>query len=344
MLEADNLPIRRHGENVKPIYQSDGATGRAGVSTDAERTDGQTSGIVKRFKKHQKAADIPCSLGLIKSQYSEAVEVTGIAHGVRGMVIFMGLFTAAIGIGFGQMLVFRFIERGLDRTFNKIFLCIAILFILLGFYYLIRSIRQEFFRPQDEPMIFDRARRKVYRLFREVHPGWRGLLMTWPIRAVEYEWDLIDVEHNATIMSTGSTVTRLHNLIFIVRRSPTDPTIIDSFEVGNTIQLGEPDVAPLWEHIRRFMEERGPHIPEGESLIEAKPPHTLWESMGAVGPIGPEYFQQWRTLTPLMVIYHVLFPLFLPMFLLLGLFNWLSYKTATPIRWPDEIRQAVGAE
>ena len=287
---------------------------------------------------------MPTGFGLLKTKFPHALELSGISYEVRGLIFFMGLITGSAGIFFGQMSFFGLIERGLERTFIKFMLCVSTFFFIFGFSVLLRAIRYEFFRPEDEPIIFDRKHRKVYRLFRETHPGWKGLFRPWPMRAAEYEWDLVDVEHNAFLMTTGSTITRLHHLFFIVRRSATDPTIIDSFEVGNTIQLGETTVALLWEHIRQFMEEQGPHIPAGESLITSKPPATLWESMGAVGPIGPDYFSLWKTQRGTMIFYHVLFPFFLPMFLLWGLFNWLSYKTATPIQWPQEVLGAVQSE
>lgn len=341
MYEMKNLSLRRHGENVKPTYTGAGETSWAGKSTDAERPDNKISGIVKRFSKTGRAADKPTALGLVKTRFPQAIEFTGISHEVRGLIVFMGLISAAIGIGFGQMFFFGMIERGLDRTINKIFMGCSVLFIIMGIYFLARAVRHEFFRPEDEPIIFDREHRKVYRLFREVHPGWKGLFKPWPMRAAEYEWDLIDVEHNAVLVTTGSTVTRLHNLIFIVRRSMADATIIDSFEVGNTIQLGELTVAPLWEHIRRFMEEAGPHVPDLETVISSKPPSTLWESMGAVGPIGPEYLNNWKSQKGTMILYHMLFPLFFPMFLLWGFFNWLSYKTSIPVQWPSVVIEEV---
>ena len=345
MHKMNTLNLRRHGENTKPIYLAQGdSPSWAGASTDAERPDGQTSGIVKRYARSVVAADKATALGLLKSQFPSAIELTGISHEVRGLILFMGLITAVAAIGLGQLAFFGLIAEGLEETFDKIALCVSILFFVFGFYVLIRAIRFEFFRPEDEPIIFDRKHRRVYRLFRETHPGWKGLFRPWPMRAAEYEWDLVDVEHNAFLMTTGSTITRLHHLFFIVRRSATDPTIIDSFEVGNTIQLGETTVAPLWEHIRRFMEEQGPHIPAGEALITSKPPATLWESMGAVGPIGPDYFSLWKTQRGTMIFYHILFPFFLPMFLLWGFFNWLSYKTATQIHWPQEVLDAIQAE
>ena len=345
MHEMKTLTLLRHGSNIKPIYASSGdSPSWTGSSTDAERPGGQVSGIVERFAKSVQAAAKTTSCGLLKTKFPNGLEFTGIAHEARGLIVFVGLIAAAVAIGFGQMFFFGMIRWGLEEAFHRIVLCIGILFVIGGLHVLLRAIRFEFFRPEDEPIIFDRKHRKVYRLFRETHPGWKGLFKPWPIRAAEYEWDLVDVEHNAVLMTTGSTITRLHHLFFIVRRSATDPTIIDSFEVGNTIQLGETTVAPLWEHIRQFMEEQGPHIPAGESLITSKPPATLWESMGAVGPIGPDYFSLWKTQRGTMIFYHVLFPFFLPMFLLWGLFNWLSYKTATPIQWPQEVLDAVQSE
>jgi hypothetical protein len=44
----------------------------------------------------------------------------------------------------------------------------------------------------------------------------------------------------------------------------------------------------------------------------------------------------------MQILAHVLLPLSVPFFLLWGFFNWLSYKTAYAVDWPEEIKQAVG--
>ena len=152
---------------------------------------------------------------------------------------------------------------------------------------------------------------------------------------------MVDAEHSARIVATGSTVTRYHSLVFIVRRSATDSTIIDSFNIGNSMVLGDKTVPAVWEHIRRYMEENGPALPSGETLVTAELPQSLWESLCAVGPFGAKYFKWWKEQLPFMLLIHVLFPLFVPMFLLWGLFNWLSYHTAIPIAWPQEVEDAV---
>ena len=329
--------LRRHGENINPAY----STVDVGHSTDAARPGGQASGTLRRFAKPAQADRYPTAMGLLKSRFPHAVEFTGIAHEVRGLIILMGVIAAAISIALWQMFFFGLLEDGLEETFDKVAISVSMLFLVMGLYCLIRAIRYEFFRPEDEPIIFDRKNRKIYRLFRETHSGLRGLLKHWPMRAAEYEWDLVDAEHHVEVLQMKNTVTTFHRLFFIVRKSAADPTIIDSFSIGNAIQLTESTVPPLWEYIRQFMEGAGPHFPTDEPLLVPPAPATWWESMGAVGPIGPNYLACWKNQTALMSLYHLLFPLFLPMFLLWGFFNWLSYKTAIAFAWPNEVMYAV---
>lgn len=336
------LSLRRHGERINPTYtEPSSGEGVAGLSTDSDRPDGEISGIVKRYRKDQEASTSVTAIGLIKAHYPDAIEYTGIAAHVRGLTIFFAVFVAIVSIWLGQLFLFDLIEKGLESTFQQVLSFFACVFMAFGLYFLLVGVRLELFRPEDEPVIFDRKNRKVYRLFREVHPGVIGLFKRWRIHAAEYEWDLIDAEHNAVLTTTGSTAMRYHSLVFIVRKSRVDSTIIDSFPVGNTVQLGEFSVATVWEHIRRFMEENGPHLPPGEPVNMDKAPQTLWESWVVVAPIGHKYVGAWKSMPWFMFLLHVSLPLSAPMFFFWGIFNWLSYKTSTRIRWPQEVLQAV---
>ena len=49
------------------------------------------------------------------------------------------------------------------------------------------------------------------------------------------------------------------------------------------------------------------------------------------------YGRWWKEQLPFMPPIHVLFPIFVPFFLLWGFLNWLSYKTALPATWPKEV-------
>ncbi len=331
--------LQRHGEHPKLHYAPVPGTneGRAGSSNDEMRTDSEVSGVVQRFSKRKSASNRPIAMGWIKTNYAQAIEFTGSPQGLRGMLLLWGLFGAGIGFGFG----FWRLEVEL-REWPNFFILFPPMLIAFGLYMTVWTTRLELFRPEDEPTLFDRQHRKVYRIFRETQPGWRGLFKPWPLRAAEYDWDLIDVEHQAVLTTTGSTVTRYHDLVFLVKRSVDDPTIIDSFTIGHPMEYVEATVPAVWEHIRRFMEANGPHLPPGERLAPATPPQTLWQSLAAVGPFGASYQRWWQDYMGFMILIHILFPVFIPFFVLWGFFNWLSYLTATRIEWPAAVKEAVG--
>ncbi|MCP5787385.1 hypothetical protein NL329_31185, partial [Klebsiella pneumoniae] len=75
---------------------------------------------------------------------------------------------------------------------------------------------------------------------------------------------------------------------FVVRQSADDPTIIDSFEVGNGLAQGEEMVAPMYEHIRRFMQAGGPHLPHPAEPLDERghDTPTWWQACGRAGPWG----------------------------------------------------------
>ena len=333
------IKLLRHGEHINSAYLSgSGKNSRAEKSTDAARPDGRAAGIAKRYRKRDQAAALAVSIGLIKAEYADAIEYIGIRTHLRGLILLTGAIAAATFIGGG---VASILSIGHPRSVEYVFIAIFYCFIIFGVYCLLMAVRHELFRPQDEPIIFDRRHRKVYRLFRESYPGVIGLFRPWPMRAAEYDWDLIDVEHYVEVVTTGETVRRQHSLLFIVRRSKSDPTIIDGFDVIKSIELSEHNVGPIWEHIRRFMEAHGPHLQEGETLALQEIPTSLWESIGSVSPFGPKYLEWWRERPFTTGVYHLTSPFVLPVFLAWGTFNWMSHKSSFPAAWPAEVIDAV---
>ena len=333
--------ILHHGEYRSPYYKPILGNGPswAGRSTDAERPDGQVSGIVRRYKKTERACTETVTMGWVKACHHDAIEYTARGGtGMRGLMMIMGLFGCGISVFAVSMFGDSFAWG--DWLFGLI---TTVVFSLVGVVFVLKTFRSELFCLEDEPTIFDRAQRKVYRIFREVQPGFLGLFKPWPVRICAYDWDLLDCEHTATVTGTGSTVTRYHALVFIVRKSAKDPTIIDSFNIGHSYQLGEPTVPAVWEHIRRYMEENGPALPPGETFAPSPRPQTLLQSLSAVGPFGSNYVQWWKDATGQMILGHLLFPVTIPFFLLWGMLNWLSYKTSVRVDWPVEIREAIGA-
>ena len=214
---------------------------------------------------------------------------------------------------------------------------------LFALWMLLWTSRVELFRPTDEPIIFDRQHRKVYRILQQHVPGWKGFLKPWPLITVAYDWDLVDAEHNAEISASGTVVTQQNALTFFVRKSANDPTIIDFFNVGQIMALTEQSVPAVWEHIRRFMEENGPHLPPSEDVYAPQPPLNFWRALRGVMPMGPMPMGEWVAGHPFFaVIFLILSPVFAPIYLIWGFGNWLSHKTAIPIRWPQEVLEAIG--
>ncbi|HWW72520.1 MAG TPA: DUF6708 domain-containing protein, partial [Duganella sp.] len=215
-------------------------------------------------------------------------------------------------------------------------------FTPIGIFFFLKFVRLELFRPEEEPIIFDRKNRKVYRIFREVQPGWKGLLKKWPLRSATYDWNLIDAEHHAAVNANTATISRIHSLVLIVRQSATDPTVVDAFTLGNSMLMGEVTVSAVYEHVRMFMEDGGPHLPLGEVLSPSEKPATFLKCMARTGPYGDTLKLWWQHARLLTILGFLLFPIFFPIVTLLGIFAWFSYVTAISIKWSDEVLAAVG--
>lgn len=162
------------------------------------------------------------------------------------------------------------------------------IFTTFPVYFFLKCLRMELFRPKDEPIIFDREHRKIYRIFRAIQPEWKA-------------------EHHATTNADGSTISRIHTLIFLVRRSLTDPTIVDGSTFGSSMLHGEVTVPAVYEHVRKFMEEGGPHLSLGDTLSVSKRPVTFLECMGRTGPDGETLKQWWQNVRSLPLIGPIFF-------------------------------------
>jgi hypothetical protein len=340
------LKLQSHGRRVRREYAPlpGQLEGMAGTSTDDQRKGGQASGIVTRYQKRESTFRRPQAIGWIKTVYPAAIEYTGVTKELKGLAftfgIMFGLMFSIFGIGTSSYM-FKDAPWN-DLAWMVVCFCVLVAGLTTGAYSFAFFIRHDLFCPADLPIIFDRKHRKIYRILREEHSGFRGAFKRWAIAACEYDWNLVDSEHQATAYTTGGTTQRNHFLMFLVRKSEADPAIIDSFQIASSMVLNSELVDSMWEHIRLFMEENGPHLPTAdEPLADLVPPVSWWQSMGAVEPFGPNYFRNWRDATLLTLALHVLFPVTIPMFLLWGTGNWLSYKTAIALEWPEEVMRAV---
>lgn len=289
--------LLQHGEHVSASHEP--LPGQAAVRADDPQRQAGQGGILRHFDKRQSASRTPAALGWIKATYPDAIEYTSKTASLKGLA-FVGacVFGPIITIAGGALASLPF--RHSDESFwSFIFLSgMAVLgsgFILAGLWLAAFFLRIDFFHLSDQPVLFDRKHRRVYRLFSEMPAGKLGVFKPWPIRACVYEWDLIDAEHHMESVMTGATATSNHFLMFAVRKSANDPTIVDSFQIGNSMDLNEGLTAAMWEHIRRFMEENGPHLPTpDEPLANQAPPLNWWQGLATTGVFGPGYLGRWR--------------------------------------------------
>ncbi len=339
-----------HGERVRDVYvpQAGEKDGPAGLSTVEERPGGQISGVVQRYDKSNRSPSRPQALGWIKGVYADAIEYTSVTKELKGFGFFSaiayGLGVAALGVWLGRVGISMIrMEGWYDIVFTLFGVGSLVGGLVAGIFFFTFFMRADLFRPSDMPVIFDRKHRKVYRLLRDEQSGLRGVLKPWPLLACEFDWDLVDAEHHADLYNTGGTIARNHFLMFLVRKSADDANIIDSFQIANASALSNELTDAMWEHIRRFMEDGGPHLPAAdEPLASMEAPTSWWQSMGAIGPLGPNYFRHWRDSPGVTLALHLIFPLTVPMMLLWGTGNWLSYKTAIPVAWPAKVLAAIG--
>jgi len=284
-------------------------------------------------------------LGWIKATYNHAIEFQGLDEQLSGYALITSLL-GLLGLAFTcfiplPSLFVQVLEGSLMALlFFAIWTLVGVVPNGLMFLFGVRlTVRQ----ASDLPIIFDRKHRKVYRILREQRPGFAGLFKPWPIKACEYEWDLVDAVHDVEVVVNSATVSRNHHLMFAVRKSADDPTLIDSFQIANAATLSEELAPGMWEHIRRFMEEGGPHLPRrDEPLAARKPAVGWWASCGEVGFVGPRYREHWSEQFFLTLIGHIAFPICVPILLAWGTGNWLQRKTAIPVDWPEEVKRAVG--
>jgi hypothetical protein len=219
-----------HGQHVNPAYVG----GTAGESSAEERPDAMVYGTLSRFGKRQAASGTAQAFGWIKATYPDAIEYAGQKQALEGGIMVGAFFGVPFAMaGFGMMSFAAAFLWG-DSVLASLVMIIGCLAMLaFGYWSLLFPLRHVWRTPRDLPIVFDRAHRKVYRMAQQRVPGLKGLIKPWPVVALAYDWDLVDAEHNSEFIGSANTARRLHRLLFVVRKSADDPTIIDSFEIGN---------------------------------------------------------------------------------------------------------------
>jgi len=313
------------------------------------------NGVLERFSKRKRASDQPSALGNVAAVYHDAVqfmEASGSAQ-MRGLGLMAVLAYVGIVTFLTPKIILQNIKYFNEGSFSVYFAVVSAFLFFFMFViarpWFVAAWRLDAFAADDQPTIFDRKHRKVYRLFTPLdgsHKTWAKRFRPIELQAVEYDWDCITAEHRAEMVTTGKTVTRIHRLTMVARDHPKAGEkygrLLEEFNVGNSMALGPNTVPMLWEQIRRFMEEGGSGVPHGEPLQVFERPTNLWQSMGVVGPFGPRFAWWWKTSPWMTGMFIFMLPFSLPFNWLWGTCNWISHMTMRKTVWPAEIHERVG--
>jgi hypothetical protein len=325
---------------------------------DAEQTelssDETSSDVVRRYKRKEEASSTFSALNCTRAVFTDAIAIGNGASAsqYRGGLLLSALMIVAAVVGALYIASVGIQELNFRRalSYYALFMyCIGFVVAAWALRYVKSLIQFDLFGTEDEPIIFDRKHRKVYRLFLAEEQGWRAKLKS-PVRlrAAEYDWNLCSAEHRAQYSASANNVQREHQLVLVVRDHPKDKKhqqagrVIDELYIGPGALHGTATTPLLWEYIRRFMEENGPGLPEGEKLQLFERPTSLWQSMGVVGPFGPRLAWWWRTNSWIVVLSVLGFPVTFPFLMLWAVCNRISHLTMRKTMWPEELHQRLG--
>ncbi|WP_341887458.1 DUF6708 domain-containing protein [Variovorax sp. YR752] len=317
-----------------------------------ETASAPIGGVQRRFNRKDSASANPSALGNVYAVYPDAIQLmepSGSAQ-LRGLGLLVFLFA---GGSCAWLLVempqgFYYYYQKLGFSFMDV-LVYGLLFYFIIFvarHWIVAAWRLDMFSADNQPTIFDRKHRKVYRLFTPPDGSqdkWTQKFKPIRLDMVAYDWNDLRAEYRAEVVTSGQTVSRIHRLVMIVhgQGKDADKTIAE-FNIGNSMAMGPNTVPMLWEHIRRFMEERGPGVPEGEPLQNFERPRTLWQSMGVVSPFGPKFGWWWEASPFLTSVVLLAFPFSFPFAMAWAVCNRISHMTMRKTIWPDEVHRRIG--
>jgi hypothetical protein len=295
----------------------------SGISTDDARQQSLISGLLQRFDKRLQSSGQAGHQARLSGVYRDAIELNG------GSLVAAGGYVSTIGL-LGALVTIRFFGHGVYRNLIDgayVFFVLNVLTIwslfLVGVYF-------EMFSPSEQPIYFDRARRKVC----YVHQGRRKRFILFGPSTVEArmaDWSLVDCELHAKLGGSTTSVRRTYHLLFLVRASETDPTIVDWFVLPQVEFPGA-----MWEYIRGYMEADMPPLIANEAPpIKGKG----FDMIEALRQRYKDYWRDWKEFPWTQLWQHLVLPLF-AVFLIVNRFVvW----TAQTVSWPRGITEALGA-
>ncbi len=211
------------------------------------------------------------------------------------------------------------------------------------------ALRHDIITYRHQPILFDRAKGKVHVFLAKPAPWWQVWRWRPGYRIETYDWACIRAEVTELVTLGGGGVPRKdYGLTLAAVESPGSRTVLARFGVGLSYPWAPEAILGLWEHLRRFMRNEGPHVADGDTLYADGNIESLWASLWfgqpLIGPgsrrywTGEDFDGRWYLTIP----YGLLMTLMLPFTMAAGLIRWATHKARPEPRWPDEILASVG--
>jgi hypothetical protein len=355
--KAKKLPSDFHQiEDLPP--DAGPAAKTAAMPADKEKTEPD---LLNTFRPGSRVDVLPSSAELVLLRYKAAIRLQDYYSNpqFKGFGLLMGISLCTIYyiiyIGMGEssivpmtILLLTHLPGAWILFLEMIALIALTIFFAQAIPYL---LLMDLCAPDSCPIILDRKNQQVYRLYippateEPRNPKRRLTLKPLYLHAFAYHWSWITAEHRMATVSNTNSVSRYHELRFVVRdpAKGDDGPILDSFQVGNGFVLNETMTPRFWEYLRRYMENNGPSLPEGESFSTVLGPKpSFWKIMGVISPYSPAFFDWWRDSKIVTTIFLIGLPILLIPFTAWAILNWICTKTTRRTIWPQELLQRIG--
>ena len=330
----------------------------------------------RHLPKDQPAAERAMGMDLVYEATGNMLMVQQSSTRLRGYASVFGIFllvTSPVMFGWAaESLLSGLPIRGLIH-FLLLVLSFALLIVTIGSTFLaLRTFRIDLLTPTDNPLVFNRKTRKVYRVMPDIpqrqglSPAalvrhWLNTFRPWPMQVVEYDWDCLEAEYFSETMLAGNVVRTSHHLMFYVKATPDSDRVLGCFDIVPPLLIREDGAMMFWEHIRRFMQESGPPLPPGERPAP-KPPRNPISALQTVMPYfwplfvfglwwgGGKFVEQGlfrlsteaflRTADIGVVAFGVALLSFVGCWA--ALINWIGHLLAPTLKLPPEVLQDAG--
>jgi hypothetical protein len=172
---------------------------------------------------------------------------------IRGVGVWLAPFILMLSVGFPATLIALAIKEQSAPAFSLVLVGLfgTVTAVWLGIY----VWRMDVTPPRDEPIRFNRMRRKVY-VYRFHRDGLRPFSRTaWGVRAEVYDWDDLRAEACSVYGPMGSG--GLIETVTLAVVKPGTHQVIDRFHFAHEIQQGE----MYWAMAQLFMQQSPQALP-----------------------------------------------------------------------------------